>query len=389
VAEFVTGAAILQDGDWLPGHGLLIEHGQIAAILQEGAAPRAVHVRVPDGSRIAPGLIDIQVNGGGGLLFNDRPDAGTARFMAASHRRLGTTAILPTLITDTPGMFHRALADAACGPGVIGLHLEGPFLSPARPGVHRQDYIRAPLEDDVRRLEALAGRLGGPVLLTLAPETVPDPVLRRLAEAGILLSAGHTAAPFARVSAAIGAGLTGFTHLYNAMPPPAARDPGPVAAALLHPQTWCGVIADGVHVDPAMLRLLRAARGLSRIILVSDSMPPAGTDIAGFDLQGQRIFRRRGRLETADGTLAGADLCLMDAVRQAARIWDITLAEALMLATANPADFLGVGTMRGRIAPGLAADLLLLDKDAAVLGTWLAGVWDGVALARGGGDGGA
>jgi N-acetylglucosamine-6-phosphate deacetylase len=385
VAVFLTGAAILQGCDWLRGHGLLIESGRIVDVLPDSAPPPAPVRRLPPGSLLAPGLIDIQVNGGGGLLFNESPLPERARAIAAAHRRLGTTSILPTLITDSRAVFAAALDEAACSPGVIGLHLEGPFLSQARPGVHKAEFVRAPDEDDVRRLKAVAARLGGPVLLTVAPETVPDGVLRRLSAAGIRLSAGHTAAPFDRVAAAIEAGLTGFTHLFNAMPPPAAREPGPVAAALLHGGTWCGVIADGIHVAPAMLRLLQAARGLSRIILVSDAMPPAGTDMERFDLQGRDIFRRNGRLETADGILAGADICLMDAVRRASLFWDIPLSQALLLATANPADYLGLSGERGRIAPGLAADLLLLNQDAAVLGTWLAGVWQGcVAGARSG-----
>jgi N-acetylglucosamine-6-phosphate deacetylase len=375
VAVFLTGAAILQGAGWLHGHGLLIEGGRIAAVLPDGAPPPVPRRLLPSGSFLAPGLIDIQVNGGGGALFNHSPTPATAQAIAAAHRRLGTTAILPTLITDSRVIFDLAVDEAACGPGVIGLHLEGPFLSTARPGVHQAAFIRAPDAEDVRRLESLAARLGGPVVLTVAPECVPDGVLRRLSSAGIRLSAGHTAASFDRLAAAIGAGLTGFTHLFNAMPAPAAREPGPVAAALLDKETWCGVIADGIHVDPAMLRLVQAVRGLSRVILVSDSMPPAGTDIDSFDLQGRRIFRRNGRLETADGILAGADICLMDAVRRATLFWNIPLAEALLLATANPADYLGVSAERGRIARGLVADLLLLDQHAAVLGTWLAGVW--------------
>jgi N-acetylglucosamine-6-phosphate deacetylase len=372
-ARFLTGAAVLCNGAWRTGHGVLLEQGRIHAVLPDDTRVQADRLFLPPGSLLAPGLIDIQVNGGGGLLFNDAPTAETARAIAAAHRRLGTTGILPTLITDTPDRFFRAASAASIGAGVLGIHFEGPFLGPSRPGVHQAALIRAPEEADLVCLEALARRLPGPVLLTVAPETVDPPTLRRLREAGIVLSAGHSAAAFDVTQAALAAGLSGFTHLFNAMPPLSARQPGIAAAALLHPDSWCGVIADGIHVHPAMLCLLLASRPADKIILVSDAMPPAGTEATSFDLQGRTIHRREGRLVTEDGILAGADLSLAQAVRRAVEFLGISAAEALGMASSAPAAFLGIDTMRGHIKPGYIADLVLLTEGLEVLGTWLAG----------------
>jgi N-acetylglucosamine-6-phosphate deacetylase len=371
-AQFLTNAAVLCEGAWRTGLGVLVEGGLIRAILSEQEPVAADRVCLPPGSLLAPGLIDIQVNGGGGVLFNDAPTQQTARAIAAAHRRLGTTGILPTLITDTPERFFQAAAAAGVGDGVLGIHFEGPFLGQSRPGVHQASLIRAPEEADLACLEALARRM--PVLLTVAPETVDAPTLGRLHAAGIVLSAGHSAASFEAASAAIAAGVTGFTHVFNAMPPLMSREPGIAAAALLHPHTWCGVIADGVHVHPAMLRLLLATRPAAKIILVSDSMPPAGTEATSFDLLGRRIHRRCGRLVTEDGTLAGADLCLAAAVRRAVEFLGISAAQALCMASSAPAAFLGIDGVRGYIRPGFAADLVLLTETLEVLGTWVAGV---------------
>jgi len=371
-AHFLTNAAVLSEGVWHTGQGVLLEGGLIRAVLPERADVAAKRISLPSGSLLAPGLIDIQVNGGGGVLFNDAPTYEAARRIAAAHRQLGTTGILPTLITDTSQRFFQAADAAALGDGVLGIHFEGPFLGPSRPGVHPAALIRAPEEADLACLEALAQRL--PVLLTIAPETVDVPTLRRLHAAGIVLSAGHSAASFEVTEAAIAAGVTGFTHVFNAMPPLASRAPGVAAAALLHPHSFCGVIADGIHVHPAMLRLLLATRPAEKIILVSDSMPPAGTDAASFDLLGRVIFRRDGRLMTEDGILAGADLCLAEAVRRAVGYLGITSAQAICMASSAPAAFLGIDGVRGHIRPGYAADLVLLTERLDVLGTWVAGI---------------
>ncbi len=374
----MTGAAILTDGAWQSGRGVLVQDGAILAVIPDTAPVTADIVALPPETLLAPGLIDIQVNGGGGVLFNDAPTPEAARAIAAAHRSLGTTSILPTLITDTEAAMRQAAqaVEGSC-PGILGVHFEGPFLSPARPGVHARALIRAPRETEVILLAELAQRLDGVVLLTLAPEVVDDAVLRRLAEAGVILSAGHSEADYERVVGAVAAGLRGFTHVFNAMPGPSARAPGLVAAALLDPATWCGVIADGVHVHPAMLRLLLAAKPPGRVMLVSDAMPPVGTSCARFELQGRRILRGNGRLTTEDGTLAGADICLADAVRVAVATLGLDAAQALTMASTSPATFLGLQDRVGRIAAGCRADFVLLSPSLDVLGTWLGGQFQG------------
>jgi N-acetylglucosamine-6-phosphate deacetylase len=373
-ALFLHGCDVLTPQARLSGQGVLVADGLIRAVLAADARPSATHVALPPEALLAPGYIDIQVNGGGGVLFNDTPTAGAALAIAAAHRRLGTLAIMPTLITS-PVASMRAAAAAmppavAARAGVLGIHFEGPFLSPARPGVHRRDLIRPPDAEDLRLLTDLAAHGAGRVMLTLAPEEVPHATQTRLAEAGLILSAGHSEASFEAVRPP----LRGITHIFNAMPPLASRAPGMAAAAMLG-DFYTGLIFDGIHVHPAMARLLLAVSGKTRIMLVSDAMSVTGTRAQEFELLGRRILRRNGRLETQDGVLAGADLCLAQAVRNAVTLLGLEPADAIAMASAVPADFLGLSHERGRIARGLRADLLLLSPGLDVLGSWLGGVW--------------
>jgi N-acetylglucosamine-6-phosphate deacetylase len=295
------------------------------------------------------------------------------RAIAAAHRRYGTTALLPTLITDAPEKMHAALAavDELAGsePAILGIHLEGPFISPAKPGVHAVRHIRAPTDDDARRLTAPRN---GVTVVTLAPECVPQGFVRRLAAAGIKVSLGHSMASYAQTRAALAEGLTGFTHLFNAMRPLESREPGPVAAALETAGASFGIIADGIHVHPTMLRL--ALQGSAQPMLVTDAMPPVGGSRSTFRLYGEDIMVHEGRCARQDGTLAGAALDMASAVRNCVRLLDVPLEAALRFASANPARFLGLGDRLGQLAPGCRADMVALDPDGVqVLGTWVAG----------------
>ncbi|GAB0116935.1 N-acetylglucosamine-6-phosphate deacetylase [Acidisoma sp. 7E03] len=374
--RLLRGARILGDSGFEEGRALLIENGHLIDLLPDGAAPAETVVdTLPPGSILAPGFVDVQVNGGGGVLFNETPTAAGARAIAAAHRRFGTTAILPTIITDRPEVMRQGvdavrIAMASPGSGVVGIHLEGPFISPRRPGVHDPALIRRMDVADVDWLCLAAADL--PVLLTVAPEEATDADLRRLAESGIVLSAGHTAASAERIAEALALGLRGFTHLYNAMPPIAGREPGPAGGALVDRSAWCGLIVDGVHVHAASLRLALAARPEERMVLVTDSMSVLGTEADSFMLYGNRILRRHGRLEREDGTLAGADLDMAQAVRNTVTMLGCTPERALRMASTYPAAFMGLAD-RGRIAPGLRADLVLLSEDLTVRGTWLEG----------------
>ncbi|MEA1649191.1 N-acetylglucosamine-6-phosphate deacetylase [Nitrospirillum sp. BR 11164] len=375
---FFHGCPVFTGDQTLEGIGVLVEEGRVLDLLPRPPAGAVEEVALEPDSLLAPGFVDTQVNGGGGVLFNETPTAAAALAIASAHRRFGTTSLLPTFITDAAGKWRLAV-DAAAeaaqvpGGGVVGIHLEGPFLNMERRGVHEAAYVRAPTDEDIAFLLGLPARFpGGRVLLTLAPEVVGDETLARLAEAGLILAGGHSAATYARTDSALNHGLTGFTHLFNAMPPLMNREPGIAGAALSSPRGWCGVIADGVHVHGAMLRLALAAKGPDRVFLVTDAMSPTGTDVDSFELYGHTIYRRDGRLVTADGVLAGADIDMAAAVRGAIRLMGVAPETALTMAARVPATFLGLDDL-GRITPGARADFVELSQALTVRRVWSAG----------------
>ncbi|MFL5062243.1 MAG: N-acetylglucosamine-6-phosphate deacetylase [Xanthobacteraceae bacterium] len=352
---------------------VVIDGAQVAGIMPRDEVPSGVAVRALDGAWLAPGFIDIQVNGGGDVLFNDHPTPEGIATIAAAHRRFGTTGLLPTLISDTPEKMRAALAavDAIIGrePGVLGIHLEGPFLSPEKPGVHNVRVLREPTREDAALLTAPHQ---GVTLVTLAPEQVPAGFIAELVGAGVRVSLGHSMATYAQTRAAMAEGLSGFTHLFNAMRPLTSRDPGPIPAALESPNAWFGMIVDGVHVDPAVLRL--ALRGRARPILVTDAMPPVGGKRPTFALYGEEIMVKDEACARRDGTLAGAYLDMATAVRNAVRLLGVTLEDALRMASTHPAGFIGLGEVLGRLAPGYRADVVAFDPTTVqVLDTWVAG----------------
>ncbi len=374
--QHAIAAAHVFDGEYLRDDAaVIVEDDRIVAVVRHREIPTAMPVReLPEHVWLAPGFVDIQVNGGGDVLFNDAPTPDSIRTMVAAHRRFGTTALMPTLISDTPTKMRAALAavDALVGvePAVVGIHLEGPFLSPEKAGVHDVRVLRRPTPDDLALLTA--GR-PGVTLVTLAPERVPDGFIGKLSAAGVRVALGHSMATHAQTRAAMAMGLTGFTHLFNAMRPLEAREPGPIGAALDSKNAWYSIIVDDIHVAPAMLRL--ALRGAGRPILVTDAMPPVGGAQSSFVLNGEEIFVRNGRCARQDGTLAGACLDMATAVRNCVRSLRIPLADALRFASANPAQFLGLGDKLGRLAPGYRADMLELDSmTIEVRHTWVAGV---------------
>jgi N-acetylglucosamine-6-phosphate deacetylase len=321
---------------------------------------------------LVPGFIDVQVNGGGGVLLNDQPTPEGMRAIARAHRRLGTTALLPTLITDSPEQMASAIAaarTAAATGGVLGVHLEGPYLSLARPGVHCKDHIRPAEMRDIEPLRDLPARS----LVTLAPECVPDGFVRALASSGVRVSVGHSEATAERVLQTIEEGLTGVTHLYNAMPPLMGRAPGIVGAALSEPRLVAGLIVDGIHVNAVSVRAAFAAKGADGIALVSDAMPTVGSDITHFELMGHTIALSNGKLAAENGTLAGAHLDMASALRNAVTLARIPLDDALRAATLTPARFLGIEHERGALIPGARADFVALTKTLDVLSVWVDG----------------
>ena len=369
----LTGARIFDGSRFLDSHAAILDGPRIAALVPERDLPAGLAQERVDGL-LAPGFIDVQVNGGGGVLFNETRTPEGIRAIVQAHRRFGTVACLPTFITDSRARMAEAVAALREAlrigiPGVLGIHLEGPFINPERKGVHDPAHMRPIEEEDIRILTALGA---GRTLVTLAPEQVPLEAIRRLAGAGILVCAGHTKADAATVQEAFRKGLRGFTHLFNAMPPLAGREPGPVGAALEDRDSWCGLIVDGHHVDDVSLRVAIRAKGADRIMLVTDAMPSVGSDLTSFELLGRIVTRANGRLTTADGTLAGCDLDMASAVRNTVAL-GVPLADALRMASLTPAAFLRHDHELGRIAPGYRASLVLLDDALQVRRTWIDG----------------
>jgi N-acetylglucosamine-6-phosphate deacetylase len=371
-----TGAAIF-DGDRLhEDAALVVEDGQIAAILPVAEAPEGARVEL-DGGTLAPGFIDIQVNGGAGILLNDKPDVEGIAAICAAHGRLGTTGLLPTLITDTPeatrATIEAGVAAAGSVPGFLGLHLEGPHLDLRRKGAHDPRLIRPMTPDDLATLCDAAARLPA-LVVTLAPASATTEQIAALAGAGAIVSLGHSEAALAEARAAFGAGARMVTHLFNAMSQLGNREPGLVGAALDDAGVSAGLIADGIHVAPESIRAaLAAKRGTDTVFLVTDAMAVAGTDLTELMLNGRRILRRDGRLTLENGTLAGADIDFAGAIRVMVRDVGLTVPEALRMATFAPAAALGAIDRMGRLAPGLAADLVHLEADLALGGVWRGG----------------
>jgi len=356
---------------------VIVDGARIADLVPTANLPRGIPVQaLPERAWLAPGFVDLQVNGGGDVLFNGEPTVQGIRTIAAAHRRRGTTSLLPTLISDSSDKMRRALeaVNAAVGsdPSVLGLHLEGPYLSGEKPGAHDRRQLRPPPPHELAMLTAPRN---GALMVTLAPEVVPPGFIAKLAAAGVRVSLGHSMATYPQTRAAMAEGLTGFTHLFNAMRPLASREPGPIALALESPAAWYGLIVDGVHVDPAMLRL--ALRGLGHPMLVSDAMPPVGGNHSHFSLYGKTIAARGGYCVTEDGTLAGTVLDMATAVKNCVRLLGVALPDALRFASAHPATFLGLGETLGKLAPRYRADLVAFEPtEMTVLQTWVAGKKD-------------
>jgi len=353
---------------------VLIEDSKIAALMSQSELPTNLSVdKLPGGSWLAPGFIDLQVNGGGDVLFNNSPTPEAIAAIVAAHRKFGTTALLPTLITETVEKMRAA--KSACEslvgrePSLLGLHFEGPYLSPEKAGVHDPNLMRTPTPSD---LEMLCANREGALLVTLAPERIPREFIARLVKSGVRVSLGHSMATYEETCAAKAYGLNGFTHLFNAMRPLTSREPGPIALALEAPDVWFGIIVDGFHVNPVILRI--ALRGLGRPMLVTDAMPPVGGSRSSFNLYGRKIRALGGRCLRADGTLAGAALDMASAVRNCVNLLHVPLEDALRFASRNPAEFIGVGDRLGKLDPGYRADMVAIDPQTiSVLATWVAG----------------
>jgi N-acetylglucosamine-6-phosphate deacetylase len=372
--KVLYGARLFDGERMIDDSALVIEDGAIVALTPVAERPRDGEAQDLGGGLLAPGLIDWQVNGGGGVLFNDMPTVEGIRAIVAAHRGDGTTSLLPTMITDAPEKLAAALAAArdaqANVPGALGIHVEGPFLDPRRKGAHPLQFVRAMTAADADQL--IAAR-AGVMVVTLAPAAASTELIARLARSGIIVSIGHAEATIEEAEAAFNAGARAATHLYNAMSPLGHRQPGLVGAALSDDAIICGLIADGIHVHPAALRVAIKAKGPDGIALISDAMPPAAGGPKTFRLEGRLVTEVDGRLTLEDGTLAGAAITLMDGVRYVTRELGVSLGDALRMATLTPARLLRVEDRIGRLRVGLRADLVHVGEGLEVRGVWVAG----------------
>src|ERR1700682_5279451 len=373
---FAISADRIFDGYRWHNHALILIAGGIVQSItsRDESASRWSTEVMPPGTILAPGFIDLQVNGGGGVLLNDQPTPDAMRAIAQVHRRYGTTSCLPTLISDTRAKAIVAIAAAksvAGRDGILGLHLEGPFISPRRPGIHRGDYIAAAIMEDLDWLGELSAV--GSSMVTLAPECVPARFVKSLGTCGLRCSVGPSEASAGTLTAAVDEGLSGVTHLFNAMPAMSAREPGIVGMALTDDRLTAGIIVDGIHVDPVVVRAAFSAKNRNNIALVSDAMPTVGTEQDHFELMGRQIQLRDGRLVCENGTLAGAHLDLASAVKNAVTLVGITLDDALRAASLVPARFLGIEHHRGMPSAAARADIVALTTTLEVLTTWIAG----------------
>lgn len=378
MAQLYKGADVF-DGTRIGPGSLLVQDDRIKAVLPPGADPAGVEIVTLDGGILAPGFVDLQLNGGGGIMFNDAPTVETLRRMAKAHAGLGALTILPTLITDTPETTRAAVEAvvAAIGsgvPGIAGLHLEGPHLSLARKGAHDPALIRPMDQTDLAFLCGAARRLPR-LMVTLAPESADMDQIAALAASGAIVALGHSDADYATCVAAARSGARLATHLFNAMSQLGNREPGLVGAVLSTAALDAGLIADGIHVHPEVMKAaLRAKAGPGELFLVTDSMAPAGSDIAGFTLNGREILRRNGRLTLANGTLAGADLTMAQAIRILRDDVGVALDKAMAMATRIPARVINLSDQCGALAAGRKADFVHLSDDLDLRGIWQGGV---------------
>ena len=352
---------------------LTINKGKIVAIDQD-----IKRVDISTVGLLVPGFVDLQVNGGGGVLFNDSPSIEQLSVMIAAHSQYGTTAMMPTLITDKASVMLQA-ADVISAaltlkiPGIIGVHFEGPHLSIAKKGTHCADYIRPISEAE---WQIFSRKDIGHVIVTLAPETVSVGDIERMVALGIKVCLGHTNADYNMAQKAVDAGASGFTHLFNAMSALEGRLPGVVGCALLNDESSCGLIVDGFHVDYASCRLAIKCKPRGKVFLVTDAMPPVGSNKTEFALYDRMVTLDKGKLTSTTGELAGSTLDMASAVKNAHTKIKVSLSEALRMGSLYPAQYLFSGALdhsRGELTIGKQADMVLLNDDLKVKETWIAG----------------
>lgn len=369
--EQIVVAKLFDGENWLHNMQVRFSNGVVESVQPIDDVAQQLNQHLT----LVPGFIDVQVNGGGGALFNTAPTLETLRTMVKAHAGFGSTALLPTVITDSVAVMQQAAdviasAIASNEPGVLGVHFEGPHLSVPKKGVHPVAHIRPLTEQE---LAIYARRDLGIKMVTVAPENMSPAQIAQLVALDVIVCLGHSNAEGAVVEAAIAAGATGFTHLYNAMSPLTSREPGMVGVALADPNTWCGIIFDGHHVHPTAAKLALAAKPRGKLIIVTDAMSPVGTTETEFAFFDGKVTRSGNKLTAESGQLAGSVLDMAGAVHYAVTQLGIDQGEALRMASLYPATFVGQHHRMGRIAVGYRADFALLDASGVTRQCWIAG----------------
>jgi N-acetylglucosamine-6-phosphate deacetylase len=371
----ISGATIFDGKQTLINHSVIVENDLVLDIVADNQVDTTLPTTELKGGTIAPGFLDLQVNGGGGLLFNNSPTPETLIKMLEAHRSKGTCALLPTLVSDT-----REVMSAGIGavrtlinnktPGFLGIHIEGPFFNLQRRGVHNKDQIRKLTQQDI---DWLCSNNDIPIMLTLAPEQTEAGQIKALTAAGIIVCAGHTDALAVDIENALAEGLQGFTHLFNAMRPMNSREPGVVGTALANNDSYCGIIVDGHHVHPSSVLVAHKAKSKGKLYLVSDAMATIGSHNKSFALYGETIHEQNGCLLNSDNVLAGSAIGLIDAVKTAHLSVGLALEECLNMASLYPAQFMKLDKQYGHISKGFKANLVHFDDTFTITTSWVNG----------------
>ncbi len=373
----LTNCRIYTGYDVLTEHAVLVDKDTISAVIPQAELSNDIKRIDLKGANLAPGFIDLQVNGCGGVMFNDNISAEALDIMHKANLKSGCTSFLPTFITSSDEDMHKALQatrdyQAKYANQCLGLHLEGPYLNKAKKGIHNIDYIR-PASDAM--IDTLCANSDIISILTLAPEENRPEHIKRLTEAGIVVSAGHSNATYQQARAGFAAGITFATHLFNAMTSIQGREPGVVGAIYDTADIYTGVIADGFHVDFANIRIAKKIKQ-DKLILVTDATAPAGADMDHFIFVGKKVYYRNGKCVDENGTLGGSALTMIKAVQNSVEHIGIPLDEALRMATLYPARAIGLDKKLGLIKPDMLANMTVFDRDFSVKATVVNGNYE-------------
>ena len=372
--QAITGSKLFNGIDFIEHKALLIDDQHIAGIVNEDAIPTDFSVQKLDGGILSPGFIDLQVNGGGGKLFNNSPDKESLNTIISAHQYFGTTSIMPTVISDSLNILQKCTDTISNeidnNHSLLGIHIEGPFFNVKYRGVHQKQYINTINASYLNLFETLDKF---PVMLTLAPECISIKQLKHLNSLGFKILAGHTDANYDQLEEAVKYGLDGFTHLFNAMGQISAREPGVVGSAFDFDETSASIIVDLHHVHPSLINLSFKQKPKGKLFFVSDSMATINHGEPSFELYDEVVSESNGRIINSEGKLAGSSITQIDAIKNAYQKCSIPLESAISMATLYPAEYLGVSDYIGQLKKGYRADLAHFDSNFHVQNVWLAG----------------